>query len=167
MPSHVYECRICHLTFGEEKRLATHQSRQHYICPNCPSGSASFASRKHMVVHWLATQHQYYCTACAGGLETMGGLLDHNCRPAWKCPVCSMVAPDHETYAQHWRDTKQDPRHDGPNSFDSSTTCQDSRCMLNFKSKDLLTSHLRQHNGCQTCHLHFQNDNNLRMVGWL
>ena len=132
-----------------------------YMCKRC---RISWDSKQELVSHWLETRHAYYCTTCKDGLGSVESLLEHDCSPVWRCHVCRMTAPSHAIYARHWEDTINDARHEDENPFQSGTSCQDMGCRSDFKTRDLLRSHLRQNNGCLICHLHFRNDNNLRMV---
>lgn len=157
-----YRCSACAVVCDSWKRLKKHQSRVHFRCSVC---LVYLASREELVKHWIITQHQYYCPACKKGLDTEEGLRDHSCDPRdITCPVCKMIAPSQEIYDQHWKDARKDGRHQSGAYVHNSRSCKDTRCQKTFKTVELFKAHLRQVNGCQRCHVHFSNDNNLRMV---
>ena len=88
-----------------------HRSRVHFVCPD-QSCKAKFDTRRLLAYHWVATQHRYYCHVCDGGLSSVDALLEHDCKPKTiTCQVCKMIAPDQDTYDQHWQDTVGDLRH--------------------------------------------------------
>jgi len=157
-----FTCNICNAVCAQESHLLSHKLKVHRTSHGCQQCELRFESGRALVLHWLKSGHRYYCTACKTGFTTTELLVDHVCLR--RCHVCNMAASSHEDYVQHWKDVANDPRHEDENPFVAGTICRDASCTKDFKTRALLQAHLRQSNGCQHCHLHLQNDNNLRMV---
>lgn len=111
MPPGLWKCSLCSYTNPSRGVVVGHRSRVHFVCPD-QSCKAKFDTRRLLAYHWVATQHRYYCHVCDGGLSSVDALLEHDCKPKTiTCQVCKMIAPDQDTYDQHWQDTVGDLRH--------------------------------------------------------